>query len=638
MNSLGGEKAHSGGKNKSFFAEFLGKLRKRHIVETLAAFIGGGWLLIEVVERLLVTHYRFPDKTIDLTVVSIIGALLSTLIWRWFRGVEKRPGNVKVEVLLVPLIILATIAIDLDLVFDIAGVSGMKLLTGIIALCLGIAWIIFKSLQWAAIAPALSPELGKRQIELSPPAAAKPEKSIVVLPFADLSPQKDQEYFCDGMTEEIITDLSHINELRVISRNSAMMLKGTPKDTRTIGRELNVRYVLEGSVRKAGSDLRIAAQLIDAVTDAHIWAEKYPGTMDDVFDIQEKVSRSIVDALKLKLTPSENRRLAERPIDNAAAYECYLRAKHEIMLFTEDGLGRAITYLQNGLDIIGQNAVLFAGLGYAYFQYVNLGIQQEEYFQKAINYADMAFELDPESAPAHVLAGLINAIQGDLYEAIRHLKIAFSRAPNDVDVLLWLGWFLGVAGNFSAATPLVGKVLDLDPINPLSHLFYGALAFIEGSFALAEERISRAFRMGPDLPMSQFWYAMSLAYNGHGEKAVSVLEQYVKSPPQDIWAQMSLFLKFALQREKEKIPPLLTPDFLKTTRRDAQYSYHIAAFYAFLGEKEEALDWLENAVNRDFINYPLLAEKDPFLAKLRGEERFRKLMERVKHEWEHFEA
>ncbi len=127
----------------------------------------------------------------------------------------------------------------------------------------------------------------------------KTEKSIVVLPFTDLSPQKDQEYFCDGMTEEIITDLSHVRELLVISRNSAMTFKDTHKTTKTIARELNVQYVLEGSVRKAGNELRVASQLINAETDAHIWAEKYSGTLNDVFDIQEKVSRSIVDALKL---------------------------------------------------------------------------------------------------------------------------------------------------------------------------------------------------------------------------------------------------------------------------------------------------------------------------------------------------
>jgi TolB-like protein len=159
----------------------------------------------------------------------------------------------------------------------------------------------------------------------SAPAIAEPkEKSIVVLPFENMSPEKENEYFSDGLTEEIITDLSQIKKLQVISRTSAMQLKGTDKNIKTIGRELNVQYVLEGSVRKHGNNLWITAQLIDADNDIHLWAEKYRGTMDDVFDIQEKVSRSIADALKLKLSPEEYKRIAERPIADIKAYECYL--------------------------------------------------------------------------------------------------------------------------------------------------------------------------------------------------------------------------------------------------------------------------------------------------------------------------
>jgi hypothetical protein len=130
------------------------RLRKRRIIETLAAFIGGGWLLVEVVERLLVSHYKFPEESIDLTVVSVIGALLATLVWRWFGGAEKRPGNIKIEVLLVPLIILATLDVDLIILQEIIGISGKTFLIAAVAACLGIAWIVLKSLQWAAAAPA----------------------------------------------------------------------------------------------------------------------------------------------------------------------------------------------------------------------------------------------------------------------------------------------------------------------------------------------------------------------------------------------------------------------------------------------------------------------------------------------------
>jgi adenylate cyclase len=162
---------------------------------------------------------------------------------------------------------------------------------------------------------------------LTPPAT---ERSIVVLPFANLSPDPDNEYFSDGLTEEIISDLSAVRALNVISRTSAMQLKGTTRDIRTLGRELGVRYVLEGGVRKAGDRLRITAQLIDARTDNHLWTEKFSGTMDDIFEVQERVSREIVNALNVTLTPDEDRRLADRPVRDARAYDLYLRARQTI--------------------------------------------------------------------------------------------------------------------------------------------------------------------------------------------------------------------------------------------------------------------------------------------------------------------
>ena len=190
-------------------------------------------------------------------------------------------------------------------------------------------------------------------------AAGSPAPSLVVLPFTNRSPDPDNEYFSDGLTDEIIADLSKIEALRVISRSSAMRLKGTDKDLKTIGRELNVCYVLDGTVRKAGDSLRITAELIDATDDIQLWAEKYGGTIDDVFDIQERVSREIVDSLKIALTPDDDRQIAERPINDIRAYEYYLRAKHEILTFTEEGLDRGIDLLLRALDLVGENALLY---------------------------------------------------------------------------------------------------------------------------------------------------------------------------------------------------------------------------------------------------------------------------------------
>ncbi len=159
--------------------------------------------------------------------------------------------------------------------------------------------------------------------------SAPPEKSIIVLPFENISSDPEQEYFSDGLTEEIITDLSHIHDLLVISRSSAMTFKGTKSTIKEITDKVNVRYVLEGSVRKEGNNLRITAQLIDGINDSHIWAEKYSGTLNDIFDIQEKVAFSIVNSLRLKLTSQESKSIVLKPIQDLRAYDCYLRAKQD---------------------------------------------------------------------------------------------------------------------------------------------------------------------------------------------------------------------------------------------------------------------------------------------------------------------
>jgi len=465
------------------------------------------------------------------------------------------------------------------------------------------------------------------------------EKSIVVLPFDDISPGKDNEYFSDGLTEEIITDLSKIHTLRVISRTSAMRLKGTEKDIKKIGKELNVGYVLEGSVRKAGNNLRIAAQLIDATTDSHIWAEKYSGTLEDVFDIQEKVSRSIVDALKLKLSSEEDERIAQRPIDNVNAYECYLRARREIWCFTDDALERALQYLQNGLDIVGENALFSAGMGYVYWQYVNIGIKvEEEYLQKVEEYAKKVFRLEPESSHGHLLLGLLQLIRGNTQQSVSHLKRALAIDPNDPDALFWLSLVYDHAGKTLAAIPLVDRLLRIDPLSPISHFGSGFLYMMDGRFDLALEPHHKGYQMDPENPAYRWVYAWTLTYNQRLKEAYSLLDRNATDAPEHFFTRLGLFFKYALQGKKLEALQFVTPELQITARRDMQYSWSVSTGYALLDEKEKALDWLENAMNRGFINYPFLSEYDPFLENIRGEEQFKQLMKKVKYKWEHFEV
>ncbi len=464
------------------------------------------------------------------------------------------------------------------------------------------------------------------------------EKSIVVLPFEDMSPDKDNEYFSDGLTEEIITDLSHIHDLLVISRSSAMTFKGTKKKIKEIAREVNVQYVLEGSVRKAGNNLRITAQLIDAANDAHLWAEKYSGTLDDVFDIQEKVSRSIVDALEVKLSSKEEQQIAERPINNIAAYECYLKANVEINKFTEDGLNRGMRYLQNALDIMGDNALLYSGMGYAILNLVNIGVKQEEDLAKSEEIAKKALAIDPEFPKAHALLGWI-ALWDNPRQVIHHFNKALSISPDDAFALQGLAvFYVQIVGGIAAAIPVLKRLVQIDPLHLATNWLQGGIHFYNGEYNLALPPWYRLNNLYPENPLAQFYYALTMVHLNQMDQAFVIIDQSANTTPSNAFTKQGLMLKYAVLNEKDRVFQEMTSDFRKTCMRDISFSHHLAGIFSLVGAKKEALDWLENAANHGFINYPLLSEKDPFLENIRGEPRFKKLMERVKHEWENFEV
>jgi TolB-like protein len=300
------------------------------------------------------------------------------------------------------------------------------------------------------------------------------EKSVIVLPFENISPDPDQEYFSDGLTEEIITDLSHIHDLLVISRSSAMTFKGIKKKIGDIAKEVNVHYVLEGSVRKAGNNLRITAQLIDALTDTHIWAEKFGGTLDDIFDIQEKVSRSIADTLKLKLSPEEDQKIADHKIHDKKVYDYSLRANEQIMQLTEDSINKGLKYLEVALEITGDNALLYSGIAWAYFQLVNVGLKQEDYIAKAEEYAKKALSVDAESSMARSILGIINWLQGRISESHSLFKSALSINPNDPLALTGILCDYYLAGRISEAGSFYETLIKIDPLGGTTNWCRGA--------------------------------------------------------------------------------------------------------------------------------------------------------------------
>ncbi|MFC1539322.1 hypothetical protein ACFL6H_07855, partial [Candidatus Latescibacterota bacterium] len=284
-----------------------------------------------------------------------------------------------------------------------------------------------------------------------PVPPVKPKPSIAVLPFVNMSADPEQEYFCDGMTEEIINALTHVEDLKVIARTSSFVFKGKAEDITEIGKQLRVENLLEGSVRKAGNKLRITAQLIKVEDGSHLFSERFDRELEDVFDIQDEISLAIVDALKAKLAPKEKVQLTEHQIDNVKAYEYYLKANEEIYTSTEDSINHAIQYLNNAIKIIGDNALLYASMALAHCNLVNMGIKQEDYLAIAEEYAEKSLLINPETSFAHTALGLYELLRGNVSESISHFKRALAINSYDSFALGMISVVYMVTGKISNA-------------------------------------------------------------------------------------------------------------------------------------------------------------------------------------------
>ena len=469
--------------------------------------------------------------------------------------------------------------------------------------------------------------------------AARGRPSLVVLPFTNVSDDQANEYFSDGLTEEVIADLSRIEALRVLSRTSAMRLKGTGKDLGTLARELGVLYALEGTVRKAGEDLRITVRLIDAGTDTPVWGDKSSGTVRDVFAIQEKVSRSIADSLRVKLSDREKRELADRPAPNAYAYDTYLRTRRDVWSFIPERMERAKSELTRALAVVGDDPFLHAGLALVNWQYINGGVSSDRnYLVQAEQHARRVLALDPGGAQGPRLLGMIRAQSGDIVGWVRNLKRAYELDPHDPDGAVWLGIGWNFAGQPHRARPIFEKLESVDP--HFDYLLFGWTwdAYFAGEHARAEGYIEHAIRLSPDHPGIPMVMAQVLASAGQVERAVRFVDEH--APPAGTHPLLTLahVLKHALRGDAAAAEALATDAWAETIWSDFQYTHIMAQAQAILGRKDEALRWLRHATDRGLIHHPFLSARDPLLRSLHGDPRFNTLMEDVRARWERFEG
>ncbi|CAB1078516.1 Adenylate cyclase (EC [Olavius algarvensis Delta 1 endosymbiont] len=309
-----------------------------------------------------------------------------------------------------------------------------------------------------------------------------PDKSsIAVLPFANMSKDPNQEYFCDGITEDLITDLSKISDLFVIARNSTFTYKGKPIKIKQVAEELGVQYVLEGSVRKAGNKIRITAQLIDATTGHHLWAERYTGIMEDVFGYQDKITRKIVDALAIKLNVNEQVQLAQKDTDSIAAYDLFLKGWEHFIRFTPEDFFKAIPFFEKAVQIDTKYGRAYAALAASYWLgstdplgMNQFGLAQEKGVLLAREYLEKA--MDKPTSLSHYLASAINLFRYQWQEALVEAERAIALEPNNAIINLQMGYALIMSDNPKKGVDFVNKALRLDPYYPARALYLQGLA------------------------------------------------------------------------------------------------------------------------------------------------------------------
>ncbi len=360
--------------------------------------------------------------------------------------------------------------------------------------------------------------------------------SIAVLPFVKVGGGQEQEYFSDGMTDDLITDLSKVSGLFVIARNSVFTYKGKPVKVQQVAQELGVRYVLEGSVRKAGEQVRINAQLIDATTGHHLWADRYDGHIDDVFALQDRITGKIVAALAVKLTSGEQEQIARKYTDNISAYDAFLQGRAHYVRRTPEDHAKAVSYFEKAIELDPSYGPAYAALALTYWESSHnlwtfyLGLSWWEARDRAEGYLKKA--MDKPTPLAYQVASKMLIDSHRHEEAVAMAEHAIALDPNNANSYLAKAYALIYNGRPKEALDFVKRAIRLDPHYPAYHLFVLGLAhFVMEQFAEAATLFERALKLNPENYVPLIPLAAAQAQLGRKQEAAATIEELQKALP-----------------------------------------------------------------------------------------------------------
>ncbi len=463
------------------------------------------------------------------------------------------------------------------------------------------------------------------------PRASIPGKlMLAVLPFENLSEERTQEYFNDGLTEEMITQLSRLNpeRLGVIARTSAMKYKGTKKSIKEIGAELGVAYVLEGSVRRALGRVRIAAQLIQVRDETHLWAQTYERSLIDILKLQSEVARAIAREIRVKLTAREERRLAASRAVSPQAYEAYLKGRHLWNRRTEDGMRKSIAHYEQAIRLYPQYAMAYAGVADSYVMLACRGmVPAKDTFRKAKEAARKAIDLDSELGEAHGSLAHVRLHDWDWEGLEADFERALDLNPAQAIVYYWYGEFLMSRGRPEEAIAVTQKAQQTDPLSPVIGSSLAMILYLARRYDQAAVVLERTREINPDHFLPHLRMGLIRIQQRKYDEAILELQTAVSLADQSTETLAALAMAYAAAGKKKPARQILAK-LQQLAGKRYVLPYNVAKIHAAGADRDKAFEWLERAYeggNPDLIEL----NSEPIFDGLRGEPKFSDLMRRI---------
>jgi TolB-like protein/Flp pilus assembly protein TadD len=461
-----------------------------------------------------------------------------------------------------------------------------------------------------------------------PATASLPRKSIAVLPFDNLSRDPDNAYFTEGVQDEILTRLAKVADLKVISRTSTQHFKSAPENLPQIAKQLGVTNILEGSVQRVGDQVRVNVQLINALTDEHIWADTYDRKLTDIFAVESEIAQSVAQALQATLTGSEKSSIAKKPTENPEAYELYLKGRFFWNKRTGVDLRKAIDYFQQAIAKDPNYALAYAGVADSYLLLPNYGgISTQEAITPARAAVIKALELDDSLAEAHASASLVDTLDLKLERAIQQLERAIQLKPNYATAHHWLGLNHMSLGHFDQAIAEERRALELDPLSLVINADLGWTYFNARRYEEAEAQVRKTLEIDGNFFLAHFYLGSVLQVKGRIAQAIPEFQKAFDLN-HDLYALAMLGNAYARNGQTAEARKVLT-QLNEEAKSRYVAPYALALALLGLGEKERALAELERAYQTHDTNYLFIIKTDPLLDDLRGNPRFEALVQKV---------